>query len=824
MIIHSTTSNKQAGASRSSLRRGIQIALTSGLLVSGFAGAALRDHGPSDPVVAFPDWYRDANGLALGQCVVGDDAGNGPLCLLAGADPTRFAGNFGEEGFYATADVVIPLTGGNFHWMGHLEMAYATADGAPPAVRDPANPQEVVFSRERMLFDVPTGCGGHYTIRTPFKVHEFDLEPGRRALFYTDDILPVAGDYNAALKGHTGPFLIWDGPQPAVSVAQPVGPARNYVGDPNVPHTFVGSTLPAGPGHEDKGFNNYVEVIPPTTCDLGAGAGVPMFEENGSISGLVWDLPIADPVVITKTAFSHNATTSSLNVWATGPANKKLILTAASDTSQQLPSMQLKEEVKNGTHTGQYFGHLEFSPTTNNVRRTRPAQVTVTNLDSVPTFNTTRAVDDAVVITKAIYNPANTTLCVAAHSGDEDIVNAATISLEAPAFGAFTAPTATCSAVAANDMVLEKNLSTFLAPDFRFPPEGIVVKSSKGGTESVQPLILASGSDSDAATRAWAVNDTFAIDGTGVTTLDLTANDAATIPANRRIVIVGQPEIGSVVAGDTGGSVAFNAIEGMPTGPQTFYYAIQNTTNGIVGNVGKVTLNVTQVIPAPVAVADAQGVFRTCVSAGTTNVCPEIKVLANDVTGLTATPIDPASVELQPLTGYTLSANKKSLTGARGTVSVLANGSLRYVPTGQGTTANNTLLTVQYTVANTSGNGRRSVPVNVNIVLKSAAEAVAFQRARFAGGWDVRFTSTYAGAAGTVTLAPTATCRLYTNTTAYANGTGTALGIIGSAFPGAGTNAYVVTGATPTTAGLGNTWVVGCVTSSGGRGQRTGTL
>jgi len=681
----------------------------------------------------------------------------------------------------------------------------------------------VVFSRERMIFDVPTGCAGHYTIRTPFKVHEFDLEVGRRALFYTDDILPVAGDYNAALKGHTGPFLIWDGPQPAVSVAQPVGPARNYVGDPNVPHTFVGSTLPAGPGHEDKGFNNYVEVIPPATCDLGAGAGVPMFEENAAISGLVWDLPIADPVVITKTAFSRNATTSSLNVWATGPANKTLILSASSDTSQQLPSMPLKEEVKDGTHTGQYFGHLEFSPTTNNLRRTRPAQITVTNLDSVPSFNTSRAVDDAVVITKAVYNPANTTLCVAAHSGDEDSVNAATMSLEAPAFGAFTAPTATCPAVAANDMVLEKNLSTFLPPDFRFPPAGIVVKSSKGGTESVQPLILASGDNSDAATRAWAVNDTFAIDGTGVTTLDLTANDP-NAPANRRIVIVGQPEIGSVVAGATGGSVAFNAVEGMPTGPQTFYYAIQNTANGIVGNVGKVTLNVTQVIPAPVAVADAQGVFRTCVNTGTTNVCPSINVLANDVTGLTTQPIDPASVQLEPLTGYTLGAGNKSLTGPRGTVTVQANGSLRYVPTGQNTTANNTLFTVRYTVANTSGNGRRSAPVNVNIVLKSAAEAVAFQRARFAGGWNVRFTSTYAGVAGTVTLAPAATCRLYQNTTAYANGAGTALGIIGTSLPGAGTNAFVVTGATPTTAGLGNTWVVGCVTSSGGRGQRTGTL
>ncbi len=341
------------------------------------------------------------------------------------------------------------------------------------------------------------------------------------------------------------------------------------------------------------------------------------------------------------------------------------------------------------------------------------------------------------------------------------------------------------------------------------------MKSSKGGTESVQPLILASGNDSDAGTRAWAVNDTFAIDGTGVTTLDLTANDAATIPANRRIVIVGQPEIGSVVAGATGGSVAFNAVEGMPTGPQTFYYAIQNTTNGIVGNVGKVTLNVTQVIPAPIAVADAQGVFRTSTGA-------IIRILDNDSTGLTTTPFDLTSVQLEPLAGYTLGAGNKSLTGPRGTVTALADGTLRYVPSGQGATANNTLFTVQYTVANTSGNGRRSAPVSVRIVLKSAAEAIAFQRSRGAP-WDVRFTSTYAGVAGTVTLTPRASCYLYTNTTAYANGAGTPIGLIGTSLPGAGTNAYVVTGAGPTPP-AGNTWVVGCRTSSGGRGSRTGTL
>lgn len=842
MIIHNKTSKKHAGAPRSSLRRGIQIALTSGLLVSGFAGAALRDHGPLNGTNYFPDWYRDADGMALGQCIVDDDAGNGPLCLLAGADPAGFAGNFGEEGFYATADVVIPVTGGNFHWMGHLEMAYMTPNGAPPAVRDPAKPQEVVFSRERIIFDVPAGCAGTYTVRTPFKVHEFDLAVGRRSLFFTDDILPVTGDFNAALNGHTGPFLQWDETLPAPpSVTAPNGQIRNYIGDPNIPHTFTGSTLDAGPGHLDKVKNNYVEVIPPAGCNLGAGVGVPLYEENASISGLKWDLPIADPVVINKTAFSRNGINANLNVWVSGPANKKLILTAATETSQSMPSMQLQEEVKDGP-TGRYFGHLEFLIVPTNINKSRPAQVTVTNLDSAPVFNTTRAVVDAVFISEAQYDPLYTTLCVAARSGERDAANPAVLKVESLGLTLntdFVLGVSKCGR--AGDKVLEKNLSDFLPPDYRIPPEGIVVSSSKGGRESIQPAILRGKSDASIIdTEVSTTAASFAVDGTGNTVLDFVSKMKNPPAGGGQIVIISQPTMSkevtvlnpdgstktvtiTVTAGNirglANGTANFQAVEGVEGGDYTFFYAVQNPNDpkGYVSNVSKGTLNLTQVIPAPIAVADAQGVFRTSTGA-------VINVLANDVTGLTATPIDTASVQLEPLAGYTLGAGGKSLTGPRGTVTALADGTLRYVPTGQGGTANNTLFTVQYTVANTSGNGRRSAPVNVNIVLKSAAEAVAFQRVRFAGGWDVRFTSTYAGVAGTVTLAPAATCRLYRNTTAYANGTGTALGIIGTSLPGAGTNAFVVTGATPTTAGLGNTWVMGCVTSSGGRGSRTGTL
>ncbi|NOT13703.1 MAG: Ig-like domain-containing protein [Methylococcaceae bacterium] len=812
---HNTITRREGSAR---LRRSIQIALASSMLVSTMVGAVLRDHGPSNRVVGFPDWYRDFNGLALGQCIYADDAGNGPLCLTGPADanPDGFAGNLGDEAFFATADIDIPITGGAFLWMGHLEMAYGSASGSPPAIRDLNNPTEIVFSRERIRIDLPaTGndsCSGHYTIRTPYKVHEFDLVEGARALFYTDDIQPIMGDYAAALKGHAGPFLQWDKgadgvnpvsvDNPAVTVLPPVGPARKYIGDPNQPHTFTGSTVAAGPGHEDKINNNYVEIIPPAACDLGSGAGVPLFEENAAISGLIWDLPIATPTTITKATYTRNNSTAALDVWAESAPNQNLVVTAADNSTQHLPSVTLKEETIGGNHTGIYHAHIEFNKDQN-----IPSQVSVANLSSTPVARDAAAVVDAVVVTKSVYDPVSKMLCIAAHSGDETSPNP--LNLVAPAYGSFVVPTTTtCAGVAPNDLVLEKNLNDF-NPDNRIPPTGILVQSSKGGSENSQPVIGTGITDATVHTQA--VDDSFTgVPGSGTTSLNLVSGAfAATEPSTvaktegldtppvnpYRIVVVSQPEIGTVTAPASDGTVTYQAVEAMPTSIQSFYYAIQDTTDLSVSNVAKVDLSVNQVIPPPVGVADRQGVFRTSLGS-------IIKVLSNDVTGLTSTAIDPTSVQI-------------AAQGTRGTATANSDGTVTYVPNGQAGAANNTQDSFTYTVANVAGS--RSAPITVQVVLKSAAEAVAFQRVRYNGTWNIRFTSTYAGAAGAVTLAPVATCEVSANP-----GAPTRVGVIGTASPGAGTNAYVIGGANP--APSGNNWTVRCTTTSGGTASRTGTL
>ena len=177
--------------------------------------------------------------------------------------------------------------------------------------------------------------------------------------------------------------------------------------------------------------------------------------------------------------------------------------------------------------------------------------------------------------------------------------------------------------------------------------------------------------------------------------------------------------------------------------------------------------------------------------------------MANDTTGLTTTAIDPATVQIATIHG-------------RGTAIANANGTITYTPVSQGGTANNTIDTFTYTVANVGG--ARSLPITVQVALKTAAEAVSFQRVRFNNAWDIRFTSSYAGAAGAINLAPTATCALTANP-----GAPTRVGPIGGVVnPTAGANNYVVIGGTPVPSG--NNWTARCVTSSGGAQNRTGTL
>ena len=168
------------------------------------AQAQLQDHGPNDPTLNWPLWYRDNNGLALGSCKSTILSANGPMCLLAGVDPEGFPGNVGGEIFYMNLNANINNGAINLRYVSALEAAYGNATGTP------VKGQEIVFARVRFTMDVNrAGCAGTYRIIHPWGDQTFfDVPVGNRALLSTIDIpLGAFLDFEGALTGQLGPFL-----------------------------------------------------------------------------------------------------------------------------------------------------------------------------------------------------------------------------------------------------------------------------------------------------------------------------------------------------------------------------------------------------------------------------------------------------------------------------------------------------------------------------------------------------------------------------------------------------------------------------------------
>lgn len=339
------------------LRHAIQIALAGSLLASGMASAVLLDHGPSDPVITFPSWYRDTEGLALGLCRSTTD-----FCFPLAANPAGFAGNIGDEAFYSLVEFKNIATGSDFQYryLGALEASYLPGP-------TPKHGDETVFARIRITFNFNNANkNGTYTVTHPFGVHTFEnvqattkqnMQGSQAANYFTVDV-PLGTGFDGALEGPLGPFIKWDTDLPLVSGAE------EFVGDPTVPHTFTGS--PFG--------TNFIRIQGPVGSNLD-GLGNDFIEESlGSVLGQKWTAPIAEALKVDGSYKVRKAGVNGIDVWATSTPNQRLIV-----TGEGMPSLQL---FPTGTVAGKYHGHIEY-PSTEAV----PSQITVTNLSSTPVIS-----------------------------------------------------------------------------------------------------------------------------------------------------------------------------------------------------------------------------------------------------------------------------------------------------------------------------------------------------------------------------------------------------------------------------------------------------
>src|SRR5690349_21823683 len=98
------------------------------------ARAVLLDHGPADPTLTFPIWYRDLNGVALKECLSTTPSPNlgaagKPMCFPLNPNPAGFPGNVGPEVFYNAVTVALGKGGTTFSmtYVAALEGSYLPA-------------------------------------------------------------------------------------------------------------------------------------------------------------------------------------------------------------------------------------------------------------------------------------------------------------------------------------------------------------------------------------------------------------------------------------------------------------------------------------------------------------------------------------------------------------------------------------------------------------------------------------------------------------------------------------------------------------------------
>lgn len=262
---------------------------------------AMAQTGPVNPTAGFPNWYRDQNGLTLDLMEAADARGISAPVVVGNAFSEQIG--FGAEGFWWSADAIVPTAAGQAILVQAVEAAFSGGE-------IPTNGEQSAFGRVRIRVDVTDP--GTYTITYPFGQKTYVIEPGSeglRAINETIDIgcfaipglascdpnsplgSPNPGfNFAAATQSGIGPFLTWTTFDPNPTLTDPL------LVDGVTGKRYVGSAL-AGP-HAIKGSptgNNLFRVEGPNI----GGAGVNSVETNlFTVTGRLADT-IAPVITIT---------------------------------------------------------------------------------------------------------------------------------------------------------------------------------------------------------------------------------------------------------------------------------------------------------------------------------------------------------------------------------------------------------------------------------------------------------------------------------------------------------------------------------------------
>jgi len=587
------------------------VALTTAL-VAAPAHATLQDFGPISARTGFPTWYRDLNGTPLQSCLSTSDSPNAPgfpMCFPLVPNPAGFAGNLGDEFFYSDTVMAVNGPGFSIKYLAALESAYANGT--------PIKGDEMVFARIRIV--ITATVPGTYKVTHPYGVEVFpDVQAGPRAVFFTQDVGLTPGLFSQALGGRVGPFAQWDfvNAGESLTVTTPAGATEQFLGDPNVSHTFTGS--PFG--------TNFLRVDGPVGGNI-SGIGDDFVQTPlATILGQLYLAPIATPLRISRSSYARDAASgvTSIDVFATSRPGVQLLVTG----------VDMKTTQMTGDAAGNYVAHVEIPAGV-----IPPASITVTNVTDVPASSLSSAVSDLVDVTSATFDTLTSTLKVTAASSDQ--VAPPALSVLGPSGGALIAG-AFVGALPAGAVY----------------PQSVTVSSTAGGQHTEDVLVLPNFLQLGVLNPI-AVPDAIATNMNTSVTFSPFANDVVTAPVGAAFVVT--PATNGAATSGAGGVITYKPGLNF-SGTDSFQYVVQDAS-GRFTNAATVTVTVSFVAVAPTANADSFALIQNKAGAPSSRT---FSVVANDFAA-TGTVIDPASVRVTTLPLH-------------GTAVVNADGTVTYTP------------------------------------------------------------------------------------------------------------------------------------------------
>lgn len=575
--------------SKKRLSRELCFTLASLLTLVGLGHAQLARVGPVDRNNGFPAWYQDSTGLVLDACLPNAQELADGTCLVTPdqlanpASPISFPTNFPDEFFYWNGTSTLTVNGGRAVLVMALEGAFLNG---PVAAGD-----QMVFARHRLVIDIPAP-GGTYRVTTPFGVQVFpDLTPGKRAVFFTNDVGLTAGEFSGALKGQITTFLRASSAAGGDPLPTLVIDGETFIADPAVTTAVTGS--PFG--------TNFFRIEGPNI----GGTGIDVVEtDQFTLMGKVHTAPIPSPVIVTRATYRRSGSSVQADVFATakpaiGAPDPMLSITGAGIRGTLM--------TQSGDH---YYGQPSFQS------QTVPASIVVTNSADSPTSTVEAALVDEVHITNAAYDPSTQKLRIHAASGDE----VSPPELLAEGLG-------------------KLNASGDLEVSLPIPPQEVIVISTRGGQDS-RPVVVGSTGNNGAPI---ANNDepTQDLAADVASNIDILANDQPSTGVTPRILA--NPQHGSVSIDAATNQAVYTPAVGF-SGPDSFSY-INTDANGVDSNVALVSFNVAFLNHPPTANDDS------VTGSVTTQIA--IAVLANDTDPDNGDSLNPASVTIvrQPTSG-----------------------------------------------------------------------------------------------------------------------------------------------------------------------------